>query len=104
MSWHSYHPDILAVLLDECDLRVVLVECETKPSYKRVMQNTELIRGVLSFQKRLYERHVIVPLFVIPSLSLYKVVCLDIRRFWEIWVINLLEEIMRKIPRLDNLN
>ena len=37
LSWHSYRPDILGVLLDECDLRVVLVECETKPSYKRVL-------------------------------------------------------------------
>ena len=38
LSWYSYRPDILGVLLDEDDLRVVLVECETKPDKKRVLE------------------------------------------------------------------
>ena len=34
LGWYSYRPDILGVLLGKDDLRVVLVECETKPAKK----------------------------------------------------------------------
>jgi len=67
---------------------------------KRVLEKILQIKCVLSLQKRLYEKHVIVPLLVIPSLTFHKVSCLAIRIFWEVLIVNSFGDIMHKIPRL----
>jgi hypothetical protein len=103
MWWHSYRPDILGILSNNSDLLVVLVECETKPNRLRVMQKTSQIKHVFSLQKRLNENHVILPLLVIPPMNLHKVNCLEVRRFWEVWIVNYSREILHKLPRIRNL-
>jgi hypothetical protein len=100
LLWHSYRPDILGVLLKGSNLRVVLVECETKPNQKRVLIKTAQIRRALSIQKQLNENHSIIPLLAIPSMNLHKVNFLEVRRFWEIWIVNRIGEIMHKIFRI----
>ncbi|MCW3997848.1 MAG: hypothetical protein NWF10_04690 [Candidatus Bathyarchaeota archaeon] len=100
--WHSYRPDILGLLSNKSVLQVILVECETKPNQKRVLEKTSQIRSVLSLQKQLYEHHTILPLLVIPPLTLHKVNCLAIRQFWEIWIVNPSGVILHKILRTHN--
>jgi hypothetical protein len=102
LLWRSYRPDILGVLTRNSILQVVLAECETKPSQKRILKKTTQIRQVLSLQKQLNENHNILPLLVIPSLTLHKVNCVAIRRFWEIWILDSSGAILHKILRNHN--
>lgn len=97
--WDSYRPDILATKYCKNNLNVVVVECETKPNMKRVLRKTAKIKKNLSLQKRLYENSVILPLLVIPSFNLIKILCSIVRNFWEIWIINTLGEIKHKLSR-----
>jgi hypothetical protein len=99
LLWNSYCPDILGVLENKNSLKIILVECETKPTKKRVIKKTIQIKQVLSLQKRLNEKHVILPLLAIPAMNLYKVNGKEIRNFWEIWIINQSGEILHKLFR-----
>ena len=99
LFWHSYRPDILGVQKMGSILKIVLVECETKPNQKRVLRKTAQIKRVFSLQKQLNEKHAVLPLLVIPFRNLHKVNCLEIRRFWEIWIVKYIGEIMHKISR-----
>ena len=97
--WDCFRPDVLAVRYCNGDQKVVLVECETKPNKKRMLKKTAKIRRNLSLQKRLYKRAHIFPLLVIPPFNLSKVLCSEIRRFWDIWIVNRLGETRHKISR-----
>lgn len=100
MNWHSYRPDILGILKSEKKLKIVIVECETKPNRNRVLKKTLQIKRVLSLQKQLNEHHFVLPLLAIPALNLHKINFLDIRSFWEIWIINQNGKILHKISRI----
>ena len=99
LMWHSYRPDILGVYKNENMIQIVLVECETKPNRKRVLQKTKQIKRVFSLQKQLDEHHFILPLLVIPAMNFHKINYLEIRQFWEIWIVNNKGEIIHKITR-----
>jgi len=101
LFWHSYRPDILGVQKMCSIFKVVLVECETKPNKNRVLKKSAQIKRVFSLQQQLNEKHAILPLLVIPFKNLHKVNCLEIRSFWEIWIVNHLGEIMHKISRIQ---
>jgi len=86
--WQSYKPDILAIKQNTSSKKIVLVECETKPSRKRVLTKTKQIEKNLTVQKQLFENTMILPLLVIPPNNLQKIMFSPIRKFWEIWIIN----------------
>ena len=98
--WTAYRPDILAIIQDESSFHVILVECETNPTKSRILRKTNQIKKVLALQKRLNEKHLILPLLAIPQLNLHKINCKEIRDFWEIWIINQLSEITHKLYRI----
>ena len=95
--WHSYRPDVLAIKNFEKKIQIILVECETKPNKKRLKQKMVIIRKNLSLQKQLNQKTKFLPLLVIPPFNLSKIICSEVRRFWEIWIINELGIIKQKI-------
>ncbi len=97
--WQYYRPDVLAVKSLFPNLKVVLVECETKPNLKRLLRKTEKIQNYLSLQKKLHENASIIPLLIIPPFTLSKIISSKVRQLWEIWILNDLGKILHKIPR-----
>ena len=97
--WQSYKPDILAIKQTNSGRKIVLVECETKPNRKRVLDKTKQIKKNLTLQKQLFENSMILPLLVIPPNNLQKMIFSPIRKFWEIWIISQEGQIKHKIPR-----
>ena len=102
--WDFYRPDILALRNLSCSLKVVLVECETKPNLKRLLKKTQKIQHYLIIQKMLNEKVSITPLLVIPPFNLSKIISCKVRKFWEIWIINNTGKILDKISRVKNSN
>jgi hypothetical protein len=100
--WWSYRPDILGIISNQFVVKVVLVECETAPTSKQIVAKMSKIRQSFSLQKQLHEKHVIRLLLIIPPMTLHRINCSDIRRFWEIWIVNRFGEIAHKIPRKIN--
>ena len=98
--WHSYIPDILATKNLENHLKVILVECETQPSKKRIFQKMTTIQNNLELQKRLWENTQFLRLLVIPPFNLTRILCSPVRSFWELWIINSLGQIKHKISKL----
>jgi hypothetical protein len=101
--WQAYKPDILAIKQTNSSRRIVLVECETKPSRQRVLAKTRQIKKNLAIQKQLFENTMILPLLVIPPNNLQKMMFSPIRKFWEIWIINQEGQIKHKILRAPDL-
>jgi len=101
--WQAYKPDILAIKQTTSSRKVVLVECETKPNRKRVLNKTRQIKKNLTIQKQLFENTTLLPLLVIPPNNLQKMIFSPIRKFWEIWIINQEGQIKHKIPRTPAL-
>jgi hypothetical protein len=101
--WQSYKPDILAIKQTSSSLRIVLVECETKPNRKRVLAKTMQIKKNLAIQKQLFENTLVLPLLVIPPNNLRKILFSTVRKFWEIWIISQEGQIKHKIPRVPAL-
>jgi hypothetical protein len=99
--WHSYRPDVLATKNSGNKLQVVLVECETKPTKKRVLLKIETIQNNLTLQKRLFENTKFLPILVIPPFNLAKILCFELRTFWEIWILNCIGKIQNKISRVN---
>ena len=96
---HSYRPDILATKNTDKCLQVILVECETKPNKKRLFTKMTTIQTNLSLQKRLFEKTHFLPLLVIPPFNLTRILCSEVRAFWDIWIINSRGTIKQKIYR-----
>jgi hypothetical protein len=101
LNWSLYRPDIAGTLADEVEFWFVLVECETKPSIRRIRRKISKIRNSLTFQNRLNETYLFRLLLVIPAGMLERVNCSDIRLRWEIWIVNYRGEIIHKIPRKE---
>jgi hypothetical protein len=102
--WDYYRPDILALKNLSLNLKVVLVECETKPNLKRLLKKTSKIQHYLFLQKMLDEKVSITPLLVIPPFNLNKIISCKVRKLWEIWIINNTGKILDKISRVKNCN
>ena len=100
--WDYYRPDLLALKRLSLELKIVLVECETRPNMKRLLKKTEKIQHFLSLQKVLDEKASITPLLVIPPFNLSKIISCRVRQFWEIWIINDVGKILHKISRVKN--
>jgi len=98
LRWSYYRPDILGVICKETEFRLVLAECETNPKIRRIKGKASKIRRWLNFQKKLNEKHLLRFLLVIPPGMLHKVNCFEIRRLWEIWIVNHRGKIIHKIP------
>jgi len=99
LFWQSYRPDILATKNTENLFEVVLVECETKPTKRRVVVKMLTIQNNLALQKRLFENTKFNPILAIPPHNLAKILCCEVRNFWTIWIINELGKISQKIHR-----
>ena len=97
---YSYRPDIMGIISKNSELIVTIAECETNPTLKRTLRKTNRIKQVFSLQKRLNENHFIFPLLTIPPMKLNKVNFIEIRRFWEIWIINNSGQILHKLSRI----
>ena len=102
LSWSQYRPDVFGILSNEAESKFAIVECETDPRIKRIIEKLSKIKRSLTIQKILSERSVLLRLLlVIPSGMLHRVNCSDIRRFWEIWIANYRGEIIHKIQKKD---
>ena len=100
LHWSRYRPDLLGVARDQTHFFIVLVECETRPSYRNVKRKSSKIRRRLTFQRRLDESHNIRLLLVIPPGNLRRISRGYIRELWEIWIINKNGTIIHKIPKI----
>jgi len=101
LYWRSYRPDILGIYSNNSKLIIVIAECEAKPSFKKTLRKTNQIRYGFSLQKRLNEKHFIFPLLVIPAMNFNKINFLEIRKFWQIWIINNSGKILHKLPHIE---
>ena len=95
--WHSYRSDVLAIKNSKNKMQIILVECETKPNKKRLIQKLLTIRKNLSFQKQLHQKTKFPPLLIIPPFNFSRMICSEVRRFREIWIINYLGKIKHRI-------
>src|SRR3990170_345463 len=66
LSWNYYRPDILGLICRETEFGLIIVECETNPSVKRMNEKLLKIERWLRLQKRLNEKHLFRLLLVIP--------------------------------------
>ena len=100
LCWSRYRPDLLGVTYNQTHFFIVLVECETRPSYSNIKRKSSKIRKWFTFQKRLDENHNIRLLLVIPPGNLRRINKGYIRELWEIWIINKKGTIIHKIPKI----
>lgn len=101
LSWSLYRPDVFGVLSREAESKFVLVECETDPRTRHMSGKISKIKRSLTIQKRLNERHILLLLLVIPCRTLRRVNSAEIRRLWDIWIVNYRGRIVQKIPRKE---
>jgi hypothetical protein len=78
----------LAIKNNQNQIIVTLVECETKPTKKRLLKKMAIIQKNLSLQKQLHQKTQFLSILVIPPFNLSKILCTKVRKFWEIWIIN----------------
>jgi hypothetical protein len=102
LCWNSYRPDILGMIYNYSIFSLVLVECETMPSARRIGNKILKLRKTLTLQKRLNEEHFFRYLLLIPPKSFNKINYPEIRSFWETWIVNLQGEIIYKIFKKEN--
>jgi hypothetical protein len=94
----------LALRKNENQLHVTLVECETKPNKKRLSKKMFIIQNNLSLQKQLHQKTKFRPLLIIPPFNLSRIFCSEVRKFWEIWIINHQGNIKHKINPIKTKN
>ena len=101
LVWRFYRPDILGLMCNETMSSLILVECETNPRMRRMIEKISKLRQSFAFQKRLNEEHLLRLLLVIPPGVLHRVARPKIRGFWEIWVVSRTGSIIHRIPRFQ---
>ena len=99
LSWNYFRPDILGLICQETELGLIIVECETNPSVKRMNEKRLKIERWFHLQKRLNEKHLFRFLLAVPPGMLRKVNTSTIRRLWEIWIVNDKGKIIHKVPK-----
>jgi hypothetical protein len=87
LTWESYRPDILGVMSSNIGLKIVLAECETNPCSSRLKTKDSKV-GRIAFQRCLNQRNEFRLVLAIPFGKLSRVNHRQIRRRWEIWLIN----------------
>ncbi|UCH03177.1 MAG: hypothetical protein JSV20_05230 [Candidatus Bathyarchaeota archaeon] len=97
--WNSYKPDLLGIMSHDNCFKIALVECETNPRKRRVIEKISKIRASLMLQTKLNEKQVIRPILTIPTVSFCRINYPEIREFWEIWIITNSGEILHKIDK-----
>ena len=83
VSWSSYRPDLLGYRADRGVEELVLVECETHPSMRRLLSKQY---RTVSFQTYLFRRSSLRKILAVPQGKLGSV-DMKIRDEWEVWVV-----------------
>ena len=83
MSWNSYRPDLLGYRSEGGIEEVVLVECETRPSMRRL--EAKNARSAW-FQPHLSGQGSVRRILAVPRGTLGKV-NMNVRQAWEVWVV-----------------
>jgi hypothetical protein len=95
VSWSSYRPDLLGYRSEDGVEEVVLVECETHPSMRRLGAKNF---SSVWFQPHLFRRGSLRRILAVPRGKL-RSVDMKIRGRWEVWVIGA-NSAMEKYPTL----
>jgi hypothetical protein len=84
VTWGAYRPDVLGV--KHCDSfdAYAFAECETKPRINRILAKKT---ASIIVQSRLLKRTQRRLILAIPSGTL-KILDMQVRRWWEIWIVN----------------
>lgn len=83
VTWASYRPDLLGYKSEGATEELVVVECETHPSMKRLREKRV---SSVSFQPYLFKRGSVRRILAVPRGKL-RSVDLRIRDSWEVWVV-----------------
>lgn len=83
VTWSSYRPDLMGYRSDDGQEELVLVECETHPSMKRLGEKNF---SSVSFQPYLFREGLVRRILAVPPGKL-RSVNLRIRDRWEVWVV-----------------
>jgi len=83
VAWTAYRPDLLGYRSEDGAEELVLVECETHPSVKRLREKNA---SSVSFQPFLFRRGSVRRILAVPQGRL-RSVDLRIRESWEVWVV-----------------
>ena len=83
VSWSSYRPDLLGYRSNGENEELVLVECETHPSMRRLRSKRY---QTVSFQTFLFRRGSLRKILAVPQGKLGSV-DMRIRDEWEVWVV-----------------
>ena len=81
--WSSYRPDLLGHRIEDGAEEIVLVECETHPSMRRLGAKNY---SSVWFQPYLFRRGAIRRILAVPQGRL-RSVDMKIRDRWEVWVV-----------------
>lgn len=96
LTWSCYRPDVLGLKDGESKLRVALAECETNPGISRMEGKNAKVRRIV-LQPFLDESHELRLILAIPCGMFSRVNHAQIRRLWEIWMINQRGRIIYKV-------
>jgi hypothetical protein len=99
LSWTHYRPDVLGLTCQETEFELAIIECETNPTVRRLIEKRLKIRRQICFQKRLDQKNLFRLLLVIPPGTLRKVNTCSVRKLWEIWIVDNKGNIAYKIPK-----
>lgn len=102
VSWTSYRPDLMGYRSESGTEEVVLVECETRPSIRKLMAKNSTSAW---FQPHLFGRGSLRRVIAVPQGKL-KSINMRARGAWEVWVIgssSSLERIPPLEPRMVSL-
>jgi len=83
VTWTSYRPDLLGYKSENGTEELVLVECETHPSMKRLREKKA---SSVSLQPYLFRNGAVRRILAVPQGKLGSV-DLRIRDSWEVWVV-----------------
>lgn len=83
LHWENYRPDLLGYRSDEKTEEIVIAECETHPSTRRMLRKNY---GSLWFEPSVLREGSIRRILAVPRGGL-SALDLELRRDWEIWVL-----------------
>ena len=94
LKWSSYRPDLLGYRRDSESEELVLVECETSPSMRKIRGKNHRSVSLQSFLFRTssVRRILVVPQGTLGSLDM------KVRREWEVWVVGRRGLLDRALP------
>ena len=95
VSWSYYRPDLFGYRTWEGKEEIVLVECETHPSMKRLGGKNH---SSVWFQPYLFRRGSVRKILAVPQGKLGSVV-MRVRGEWEVWVVGS-SSAMSRFPKL----